>query len=191
MVARGIRGGKSMNPAWMEGLHTQCTAESDYNSTGKDWSVFLLPEEIEEAVSRLYDHEFFLEDITAMDSKDGLVAIYHFDHFTQPGRVALYVVIPHEKPEVPSISSIFSGAEWHEREAFDFYGIRFTGHPDLVPLLLPEDVDYHPLIKEDNRRIPLNDVLDPGEIVHRNPDFELFQKEAAKDPDGNPDGDKI
>jgi len=96
-----------------------------------------------------------------------------------------------KKPEVPSISSIFSGAEWHEREAFDFYGIRFTGHPDLVPLLLPEDVDYHPLMKEDNGRTPLNDVLNPGEIVDRNPDFELFQKEAAKDPDGNPDGDKI
>ena len=191
MVAGGIRGGKSMNPAWMEGLHTQSTAESDYNSTGKDWSVFLLPEEIEDAVSHLYDHEFFLEDISGMDSKDGLVAIYHFDHFTQPGRVALYVVIPHERPEIQSISGIFSGAEWHEREACDFFGIRFTGHPDLVPLLLPEDLDYHPLIKEEDGRARLNDVLNPGEIADRNPDFELFQKEKAKDKDGSPNGGRI
>ena len=191
MVARSIRGGKSMNRAWMQGIKAQCRAKSDYDRTGNHRSVFLLPEQIEDAVSRLYDHEFFLEDITAMDSRDGLVVIYHFDHFTQPGRVALYLVIPHEKPEVPSISGIFSGAEWHEREACDFYGIRFTGHPDLVPLLLPEDVDYHPLIKEDNGGAPLNDVLNPGEIVDRNPDFKLFQKEAAKDLDGNPDGDRI
>ena len=174
-----------MSPEWMDGLKTQCRAESDYDCTGKAWSVFLLPEEIEDAARCLYDHEFFLEDIAGMDSRDGLAAVYHFDHYTRPGRVALYVTVPHEQPEIPSISGIFSGAEWHERETHDFFGIRFTGHPDLVPLLLPEDVDYHPLIKEDNGGAPLNDVLNPGEIVDRDPDFELFQEEEAKDPDGN------
>ena len=174
-----------MNPGWMGGIHTQFSAESDYNSTGKGWSVFLLPEEIEDAVTRLYDHEFFLEDISAMDSKDGLVVIYHLDHFIHPGRVALYVLIQHKNPEIPSISSIFSGAEWHEREVHDFFGIRFTGHRELDPLLLPEDAGYHPLIKEQNRRACLNEVLNPGQVVETSSDFQLFQKKEVKDTYGS------
>jgi len=49
---------------------------------------------------------------------------------------------------VPTISAVFPGANWHERETHDFFGIRFAGHPNLIPLLLPEDADYHPLRKD-------------------------------------------
>jgi NADH-quinone oxidoreductase subunit C len=51
-------------------------------------------------------------------------------------------------PEIPTISSIFAGADWHERETHDFFGIKFIGHPNLTPLLLPEDADFHPLRKD-------------------------------------------
>jgi NADH-quinone oxidoreductase subunit C len=49
---------------------------------------------------------------------------------------------------VPSISEVFPGANWHERETHEFFGIRFLGHPNLSPLLLPEDATYHPLRKD-------------------------------------------
>ena len=110
-----------MNPSWMEGLTARCRAKADYHRTGNAWSVFLLPEELEEAAKRLCEGGFFLEDIAAIDSTDGLVAVYHFDHFSRPGRVALYVTVPHEMPEIPSISAVFSGAVWHERECHDSF----------------------------------------------------------------------
>jgi len=175
-----------MNPDWMEGLKAQCKAECVYHSTGKTWSIFLLPEEINDAAIHLYDHEFFLEDITAIDGKDGFVAVYHFDHFSRPGRVALYVVIPRDNPEMPSISNIFSGAEWHEREVSDFFGIRFIGHPNPAPLLLPEDMDFHPLVKTDETRRLIRELLEPGKIVEEDPGFALFREDGSviTDEDG-------
>jgi len=168
-------------PAWLKELKTQCTAESDADRTGKKWSLFLLPEQMATAARRLYEKGFFLEDITGMDTKDGLVAVYHFDHFTRPGRVALHVIVPHEQPDIPSISTIFSGAQWHEREAADFFGFVFTGHPDPGPLLLPEDMEIHPLLKDEGARLPLDGLLQLGKIVERAPDFEFFRKTETPD----------
>ena len=56
--------------------------------------------------------------------------------------------IDRNNPEIPTISHIYQGANWHERETHDFFGIIFSGHPNLEPLLLPEDADFHPLLKD-------------------------------------------
>jgi NADH-quinone oxidoreductase subunit C len=50
--------------------------------------------------------------------------------------------------ELPTLTSVWPGADWHEREAFEMFGIRFDGHPNLVPLLLPDGFDGHPLRKD-------------------------------------------
>jgi len=171
----------------MEGLRTLCKAESTFDTTGKSWSVFVEPDEVTAAARRLYERAFFLEDISAIDTREGLVAVYHFDHFDSPGRVAIHVIVPHEAPVIPSISPVFSGALWHERECHDFFGIRFTGHPDLSPLLVPDDLDYYPLIKKEDATRSLDELLDPGEIVDRDPAFELF----PKGPPGEQAGEKI
>jgi len=63
-------------------------------------------------------------------------------------RVAVRTRVPRSAPAVPTISHIYPGANWHERETHEFFGIDFQGHPYLVPLLLPEDADFHPLLKD-------------------------------------------
>jgi NADH-quinone oxidoreductase subunit C len=82
-------------------------------------------------------------------AEDPLEVVY--DYTITSGELCRVVVrckMPRSNPEVPTISSICSGANWHERETHDFFGIKFTGHPDLSPLLLPEDADFHPLLKD-------------------------------------------
>jgi len=70
--------------------------------------------------------------------------------YSIPNHVTLHlrVLLDREKPTVSSVSSIWRTADWHEREAFDFYGIQFEGHPDLRRILLPEDWEGHPLRKD-------------------------------------------
>ena len=63
-------------------------------------------------------------------------------------RVAVRTFLPRAEPVVPTISGVFPAADWHERETFDFYGVHFQGHPNLIRILLPEDADFHPLLKD-------------------------------------------
>ena len=76
-------------------------------------------------------------------------AVYDFNrHDENSFRIVVRTRCDRQAPVIPSITSIYSGANWHEREACDFFGIDFTGHPHLIPLLLPEDADFHPLLKD-------------------------------------------
>ena len=80
--------------------------------------------------------------------EDEIEVVYDFNHFESRHRVVLRVRTPRSQPQVPTIQTIYPIAHWHEREAHDFFGIVFTGHSYLVPLLLPEDADFHPLLKD-------------------------------------------
>ena len=62
---------------------------------------------------------------------------------------------------MPSIASIYPAADWHEREAYDMYGVRFIGHPNLERILLPQDADFHTLLMDFGR--PDAEVQDAGE----------------------------
>jgi len=173
----------------MKDLKTLCLCRSEFRTTGVSWRLFLSPDVLSEAVRRLYETEFFLEDISCLDTADGFVVFYHFSPFTGPDRVALYVILPHDDPRIPTISSLYSGALWHERETRDFFGIAFTGHPDMRPLLLPEDMEGHPLLKEEKDRSPLKDLLDPGEIVLTDPDFLFFEEPDSPAGASKPHGE--
>jgi NADH-quinone oxidoreductase subunit C len=81
--------------------------------------------------------------------------VYHFYSYPQRHRITVKVVLPRwkndqpgELPEVPSVTSLWSTAEWHEREVFDLSGVQFTGHPKLRRILCPEDWVGHPLRKD-------------------------------------------
>jgi NADH-quinone oxidoreductase subunit C len=89
---------------------------------------------------------FYLESITGLDFLDTQELVYHVNCYEPHSRIALRVLCGFEQPP-PTVSDIFHSALWLEREVHDFFGIAFGNHPDLRPLLLPEDADYHPLRK--------------------------------------------
>jgi NADH-quinone oxidoreductase subunit C len=62
--------------------------------------------------------------------------------------IALKVRVPRERPEVPTVLDIWTGADWHERETWDLVGVRFTGRRELRRILLPDDWPGHPLRKD-------------------------------------------
>ena len=65
-----------------------------------------------------------------------------------PERLRVRVGVPGSRPVVPSITGVFPGANFYERETFDLFGIEFAGHPDLTRILLPDDWEGHPLRKD-------------------------------------------
>ncbi len=101
--------------------------------------------------AQVLDHEgFSLDTITGVDwmAENQMEVVYDYFHPSRCMRVAVRARIPRENPEIDTILKVFPGANWHERETHDFFGIRFHGHPYLVPFLLPEDATYHPLKKD-------------------------------------------
>ena len=74
--------------------------------------------------------------------------VYHLHSLTNNVRFRIHVFLPISNPEIPTLTSVFPAANWMERETFEFYGVKFTGHPDLRIILNVEDMDYHPLLKQ-------------------------------------------
>lgn len=152
-------------PPGIEGIPALRRSAVDPAATGCRADLTLAVGDLTAAVRRLHEHGYFLEDLAGVDTDEGILLVYHFDRFEASTRVALRVIVPHDAAEAPSIASVYPGADWHERECFDFFGVRFTGHPDLKPLLLPEDLGSHPLLKTRDRRsiyslLPLARMVD-------------------------------
>lgn len=74
--------------------------------------------------------------------------VYHLLDIQRLRRIRLRVVLPQDDPALPSLSDLWPSASWAEREAFDLFGIRFTGHPKLKRILMPDDWEGHPLRKD-------------------------------------------
>jgi NADH-quinone oxidoreductase subunit C len=95
-----------------------------------------------------------LMDLTAVDwlERDPRYdVVYHLLSFETRGVVRLKVRIGDEdtpSPELPSVTSVWLGADWYEREVFDLFGVRFSGHPNLTRIQMPEDWVGHPLRKD-------------------------------------------
>ena len=124
---------------------------TEYASRGAHIDVQSSPEQIVEAAKILDETGFSLESISGVDwiKEEQMEVVYDYNRTDGKFcRVVVRVRIPRAEPSVPTISNIHPGANWHERETHEFFGINFEGHPYLVPLLLPEDADFHPLLKD-------------------------------------------
>ena len=90
-------------------------------------------------------------DITAVDwyrPEGRFEVVYHLYSLKNKRYVRLKVLVEEDHPVVPTVAGVWAGANWHERETFDMFGIRFEGHPDLRRMYMPEEFEYHPLRKD-------------------------------------------
>jgi NADH-quinone oxidoreductase subunit C len=108
----------------------------------------------------------FLTDLTGIhlpENKEDLGVIYHLHNFYKNHRIRLKIFFSTQDSYVDSIVDLYSGANWMERETFDFFGIHFKGHPNLTRILNMEDMLIHPLRKEfpleDQSRKDKNDAM--------------------------------
>ena len=93
----------------------------------------------------------FLSDLTAVDRfplEPRFELNYQLLSLDRKERLRLRVRLPGAEPVVASVSAVWPTANWHEREAFDLFGIRFEGHPDLTRILMPDDWEGYPLRKD-------------------------------------------
>ncbi len=91
----------------------------------------------------------YLMCLSGVDFGKGIIGVvYHLASISKKHKITLKVEVSREKPEIPSVESIWRTADWHEREAYDLIGVIFTGHPDLRRILLPYDWEGHPLRKD-------------------------------------------
>jgi NADH-quinone oxidoreductase subunit C len=92
----------------------------------------------------------FLEDLTGVDwpKRNVIEVVYHLQSFPRRHGIVLKVELPRDNPVVDSVTGVWKGANWLEREVFDLMGVGFTGHPDLRRVMLPDDWVGHPLRKD-------------------------------------------
>ena len=82
------------------------------------------------------------------DQKLPLGVVYHLHRFDGNVRIRIKTFLPLDHPVIPTVTDLFSAANWMERETYDFYGIIFEGHPNLKRILNVEYMDYFPMRKE-------------------------------------------
>ena len=118
-------------------------------------TVEVKKEELKKVIHHLKESSLnfmFLTDICGIHYPDHkekeLGVIYHLHNLQENFRIRIKSFFPKDNAEVDSITDSYSGANWMERETYDFYGITFKGHPDLRVILNMEELGYHPLLKE-------------------------------------------
>lgn len=119
----------------------------------------------------LYDEEDlqfrFLSDLTAVHYPDQkgaeLAVVYHLHNFVDNVRLRFKVFTDIAAPQVYTATSLYSSANWMERETYDFFGVDFVGHPNLVRILNVDEMDYFPMRKEfpleDQTRVDKDDEM--------------------------------
>ena len=145
---------------------------TEKNLEAQDPYAVVAADDLFELCQYLYDYpqlKFeFLNCITGVDylepnekkaAKAGfdphVEVVYHLQSFTHQHRITIKVMLPRWKddvpgniPEVPSVTSLWKTADWHEREVYDLSGVLFTGHPNMTRILLAEDWEGYPLRKD-------------------------------------------
>jgi NADH-quinone oxidoreductase subunit C len=122
-------------------------------------TINLKQEKITDIIRHLYNHPGgrfqYLTTLCGIHFPDvkQIAIMYQLHSLTNNWRVRLKIYLPEENPVTPTLTTLFSAANWMERETYDFFGVKFTGHPDLRRILNVEDMIMFPMRKE----FPLED----------------------------------
>jgi NADH-quinone oxidoreductase subunit C len=106
------------------------------------------------------------------DAKPGRFCVaYRFFSSSSLARVCVKAYLPAKNPNLPSLCGLWAGANWLEREVFDMFGVRFTGHPDLRRILMYDEFVGHPLRKDyplnqQQPRVPMRKAVDFEQVRH-------------------------
>ncbi len=124
--------------------------KTDFAAVGYHLRLNIAPEQLLEVAHVLDQANFAIDMVSGVDwpEKQQLEVVYDFIHFEDPARVMVRTLIPRDYPIIDTLSEIYPGANWHERETAEFFGIEFRGHPNPIHLLLPEDFVGYPLRKD-------------------------------------------
>lgn len=123
--------------------------------------IHLKSESVTDIIQALKNHPgFSFEYLTTMcgihyPDKKQMAIMYQLHSLSNNSRLRLKVFLPDDQPRIKSLTTVFRAANWMEREAYDFYGIHFEGHPDLRRILNVENMIAHPMRKE----FPLEDQI--------------------------------
>jgi len=113
----------------------------------------------------------FFDFLTGVDEgEDGYGVVTHLYSPIHKHHIQIRTVVPNDAATLPTLTGVFRGANWHERETWEMFGVVFEGHPNLVKLLLPDEFEGHPLRKEFllmSREVkPWPGAKEPGEGGH-------------------------
>lgn len=109
----------------------------------------------------------FLTDLTVVHYPDNkgreLVVVYHLHNLIANIRIRFKVFLDSNMPNIRTATTLYESANWQEREAYDFFGVNFVGHPNLIRIMNVEEMNYFPLRKEypleDQTRIDKDDAM--------------------------------
>ena len=128
-------------------LGLEQVADGDYAKTGYHLEVAARPDQMPAVAQAMLAQGCFLESLTALDLRESFSLVYHFANFDELCRTVVHASLTKEA-QAPTICKVFPAADWYEREVYDLFGIKFAGHPNLKRILLPDDADFHPLLKD-------------------------------------------
>ena len=158
----------------------------DYTKHGVHVDAVVTPQTLHGVARALRKEHFALEAGVGIDRQPDLEVLYLFKQFDDGARVKLRLRTDREIAKLPTLSEVYAGTDWYEREIHDMFGVKFTDHPHLRPLLLPHFTEFYPLRKDfhgapivvpdDTVEIPEIDVQEAmklGDSIGRRSDFFL------------------
>jgi NADH-quinone oxidoreductase subunit C len=166
-------------------LDSEVTTSSAYGIPTVDVPVVRWLDALRLARDELsFDYFDWLSAVDELD--DGFSIVVHLWSMTTRSHLLLRTRVTRSSPRLPSAVPVFRGAAWHERETYEMFGITFDGHPNLIPLLLPDGFEGHPLRKEfllaARAAKPWPGAKEPGESGHGAPSRRTVQPPGVPDP---------
>lgn len=147
------------------------TAVSNFEELFGIFSFDVLPSENVALLQFLNEEENlafrFLTDLTGVHFPDRvgeeLCVVYHLHNMVANKRIRVRAYLPITEPNIATMVNLYSAANWMERETYDFFGVNFIGHPNLVRILNVDEMNYFPMRKEypmeDPTRIDKDDEM--------------------------------